>query len=69
MEHLGTERRESKAPPGGRSAVGGKGGDGLPPQAASRAQDRGELTVSLIIQYSEEKGLNRNKYSLARVIF
>ncbi|KAK3802588.1 hypothetical protein RRG08_027218 [Elysia crispata] len=44
MEHLGTERRESKAPTGGRPAVGGMGsgkaGDGLPPQAASRAHDR-----------------------------
>ncbi|XP_035827019.1 intracellular protein transport protein USO1-like [Aplysia californica] len=39
VEHLGTERRESKAPHGSRSAVG-KSGDGLPGQAPHRTQER-----------------------------
>ncbi|GFS00174.1 centriolin [Elysia marginata] len=69
MEHLGTERRESKAPPSGRPAVGGIGagkvGDGLSPQAASRTQDRAFDVPGSASQGGGGRGSRRSSRSRA----
>lgn len=47
-EHLGTERRESKAPPGGKSALS-RPADGMPSQTTPKTRVLGEWVLIKII--------------------